>query len=304
MKKLVTLLLVLTIGATMVACSSKENGDVNTNVDTYTNEESEFEPEQTTTTDPNKFKDDIEWGGPLVAENDVLRITLDYCGDSLFSYKYEYFGDKYGVTFSTNGVYVNGLGANDFLCGSNSLKPESSYVKGTESLPVGWLESKDITELHTLKITYIAIEEGENGKFRVCAPIVLEYENPNAKVKEHEFYTEGDVLYEQGGIKIVFQNIQRKTSDGTLCARVYVENNSGNSILFGLYDTTHALSLYNIDPFVCELIASGTKDYLPIIEFDINEGDEITNVSFGVYDEQDCYVEYKLEKTLTWKDFE
>ena len=299
MKRIITLILALLLVVSLEACGKdadseiKKPADVSVNGTSATEENDESGPvegqeDETEPTPPPKQEVTIEetvlvdekgikitakklalddWFGPeikLLIENNSGKDLTFQCRDSSIN--------GYMIETMMSVDVVDGKKANDSLTFSSSN-----------------LESCGIEEIADMEFAFYAFAtEGWDDYF--YSPLI-QIKTSIADTYEYTFADDGDVAYDDGGVKIVIKGLAEDESVFGPSIVVYIENNSDKDITVQTRDVS--INGFMVDAMFSSdvLVGKHAVDTITFMEFDLEENEitEIENVelSFHVFDYED-----------------
>jgi len=188
---------------------------------------------------------------------------------------------------AVNGIMIGGYLYATIAAGKKSNETISFYEDDFEEVGISTIKSIDLV---------VNVYETESYDDIIVSDLIM-LETIGNEDYVQEYYTAGDLVFEQDGIKLVVQGVTVYGDDDYYGAEIffYAENNSENTVTINARNV--AINGFMIDGYLYATILPGYKSYdsMTLYDDDLEEND-ITEIeefegSFRVYDAN------------TWKDY-
>ena len=239
MKKLISVLLVLTLFASFALGSGEKKKDetkqiVDNNTSNGVESNATEVSEESTTAEPEKHGLPTIEQGVVYNDNGVVITAVEYTEDwgmEGIKFLIENNSDK-SITVGTNAVIVNGYMISDLF-----VAEVAAGMKTNETLDLltSQLNAAGITTVGQVEI-YFHLYDSETWKKIADSDCVLiktsEYDNMDTEAD-----TSGNVLYEEGGIKIIGKYVDENSFWGKSIV-LYIENNTDKNMIIQAEDVS------------------------------------------------------------------
>lgn len=296
MKKIITILLLVAMLMSAAACGGSKPAITPSQpdaTDTPAATETPSEPDPTERPTPEPTEEPADSGDAVIEEavifdQDGIVITakgLEF-SDSYYAASIKLFienNTESNVTVSVNGIAVNGIMVPAYLYAKvASGKMSNETIDFYEDD----LENVGIEQFQYIDLVFDVSDSDSYADITVSDVLTIPVLGTEDYVQE--YYDQGDVLFDQDGVKLVAQTLYMLDDDYYGAElHFYIENNTGEEIVISARDIS--VNGLMIDGYFYPGLLSNTVSYVPMTfyaeDLTANDIDDITEIEcyFNVY---------------------